>query len=589
MSWLVSFVVALTILIFTIVASCIFAKIKYRSGRILNSLNILVGGVFMSAFTVSVPVFYQLFENDSFCGIKTALLSVYNALQMFILEGDFELFKNATEHLNTWLSPAYILLAIVLIVLAPILTFGVVLSFFKNILAYLEYWRHYFSRIYVFSELNEKSLALATSLKGNDKKRVLVFTDVFEKNEESVYELVEAARELGIIIFKRDITDISFGFHSKRKAIHFFAIGENQVENMKQSLQLIKKYKDRDDTSLYVFATKTETELLLSTVDKGKIKVRRINDVRSLVSRHLYEEGIKIFESALPFNEKEKMISAVVLGMGEHGIEMAKALPWFCQMDGYRAYINLFDKENKAKSRFCAKCPELMDDEYNKKFDTKGEARYSIDVHEEIDVETMDFQKELKKIPTVTYVFVALGDDETNIRVAVNLRSWFEKEGMHPQIDAIVFDTEKKKALEGITNYSGQEYKIRFVGDIETSYSEEVILDSDVEEAALERHKKWGEEEAFWKFEYNYRSSVASAIHHKMKILCGIPGADKSPEEREEKDRQALRILEHRRWNAYMRTEGFSYASTRNNLAKTHPCLVEFEELSEKEKAKDDD
>jgi hypothetical protein len=74
-----------------------------------------------------------------------------------------------------------------------------------------------------------------------------------------------------------------------------------------------------------------------------------------------------------------------------------------------------------------------------------------------------------------------------------------------------------------------------------------------------------------------------------MKILCGIPGADKRPNEREEHDKNALRVLEHRRWNAYMRTEGYVYAETRNNLAKTHPCLVKFDELPLKEQEKDDD
>lgn len=582
MEWIVCFCVSIAILILAIGTAGIFMKTKYRSERVSNSLNVLVSGVFLSSLTIFIPAYYQVFVKEELCVIKTVLLSLYSSLRLFLLDGDFDFIMSHVQDSQIGFSSAYTMLAAILYIVAPFLTFGVVLSFFKNAFAYFDYWGCFFSEVYIFSDLNPKSIALATSLKENNTKRTIVFTNVDEQNEEEIHKL-------GAIIFKRNMLDVGFHFHSKKKTITFFAIGEDQVENLKQALGLIEQYRERENTSLYVFATRTENELLLSTVDKGKIKVRRVNEVRSLISRLLYDEGIKIFENAVSYDEKEKMISAVVLGMGEHGTEMAKALPWFCQMDGYRVYINLFDQNKNVKTSFAEKCPELMDDAHNKDFITEGEAHYSIDIHEETDVETMEFWEKMIKIPVVTYAYIALGNDEINIRTAVKLRSWFERQGMNPRIDALVRDTDKAKALEGITNYSGQAYRINFIGDLQTSYSEDVILGSDVEEAALARHMKWGEEEAFWKYEYNYQSSVASAIHRKMKILCGLPGADQRPDERKEKDKIALRVLEHRRWNAYMRTEGYVYAEKRNNLAKTHNCLVKFADLSLKEQEKDDD
>lgn len=576
MEWNICFLIALSILILGVVVAII------KRGD--NAFYMLFGGVFISSVVLFMPIYSEMFQMQAFSVAKTILLSLHNTLRLFIIDGEFSFIMGYTKNLEGWLEAWYPLLTAVLFVVAPVLTFGFVLSFFKNISAYVTYWLHYFSNVYIFSELNLKSLELARDLKKNDKKRLIVFTEVFDFNDELSFELIEQAKNIGIVAFKKDVTTIKFGFHSKKKKLTFFHIGEDEAENVKQALTLVKRYRDRDNTELFVFAQNVESEMILGATECGKVKVRRVNEVRSLVNRLLYDEGIKIFHGA-----RDKKISAVVVGLGRHGFEMTRALPWFCQMDGYEIRLHAFDIDEKAERRIVRQCPELMDSKHNGDFTTEGEAHYEIKIHSGIDVWSDEFLNTLGELNETTYVFVALGDDEKNIRMATELRTWFEKCGIHPQIDAIVYDATKKQALKGITNYSGQEYDIHFIGDRKKSYSEEVILDSDVEEAALARHLKWGKEEEFWKYEYNYRSSIASAIHRKMKVECGIPGADQKPEEREESARQALRVLEHQRWNAYMRAEGFTYAEERNNLAKTHHCLVPFEKLSKKDQEKDDD
>jgi hypothetical protein len=169
---------------------------------------------------------------------------------------------------------------------------------------------------------------------------------------------------------------------------------------------------------------------------------------------------------------------------------------------------------------------------------------------------------------------------------------YFERMKIHPVIQAIVYNSQQKKALEGIRNYRGQAYDIAFIGDVESSYTEDVIIDSELEEDALKRHLKWGREEEFWTYEYNYRSSVASAIHLKARIKCGIPGADKKEEDLSEEERGIFEALEHRRWNAYMRAEGYVFSgstdkSSRNDLAKMHHDLVDYSSLTDEEKRKD--
>jgi hypothetical protein len=187
---------------------------------------------------------------------------------------------------------------------------------------------------------------------------------------------------------------------------------------------------------------------------------------------------------------------------------------------------------------------------------------------------------------------VALGSDDANINAAVRLRMLFERVGTHPVIHAIVYNSQQRKALTGIRNYRGQAYDITFIGDLESSFTEKVIIDSELEADALRRHLKWGAEEEFWTYEYNYRSSVASAIHMRARIHCKIPGADKTEEMLTEQERDGIEVLEHRRWNAYMRSEGYVFSGStdkksRNDLAKMHHDLVNFADLSEEEKRKD--
>jgi hypothetical protein len=46
-------------------------------------------------------------------------------------------------------------------------------------------------------------------------------------------------------------------------------------------------------------------------------------------------------------------------------------------------------------------------------------------------------------------------------------------------------------------------------------------------------------------------------------------------------------LLEHVRWNAYMRTEGYSYGEITSHLYKKHNCLVSVVELIKTEEGRE--
>lgn len=589
--WFAFFMISIFCVLFAGVFSVSVNAGRTVRRRKLSYFNCLFAGVFAASFFMFIPTHFSAAEASFLGGIRAVLLSLYNAVQVFAFGCDFKNVYESMPPCPDALDLVYQIWVSLIFVVAPIFTFGFVLSLFKNLSEYLRYLRAYFSDVYVFSELNEKSVALAADIKKNNKRAVVVFTDVFENNDENNYELVEQAKNLGAICFKNDILVVNFKRHSADKAIFFFTVGKNETENLNQALKLIETYKDRENTHLYIFSTKIESELLLTAVDKGKIKARRVNEVQSLVNRILYKNGEIIFETAKEADNGEKRISAVVIGMGNHGTEMVKALAWYGQMDGYRLEINAFDKDELAMEKFVALAPELMSADYNGVY-VDGEAQYLINIHSGVDVDTNSFAQKISGLTDTTYVFVALGNDDVNINTAVRLRMYFERMKIHPVIQAVVYNSRQKNALEKIKNYRGQAYDIDFVGDIETSYTADVIIDSELEEDALKRHLKWGNEEEFWTYEYNYRSSMASAIHMKARIKCGIPGADKAEDDLTENERDIIEALEHRRWNAYMRSEGYVFSgskdkSSRNDLAKMHHDLVDFASLTDEEKRKD--
>ncbi len=591
MIWYVCFAVAVIALAAGIAAAAILHFGNRLRGRVLTPFHAIVIGVFVSVFVCMLPVYSATLNGSQDQVRKTIVFSLHHTLQTFTLDADREIIQECSLCPAAWLSAFYSGFLSIALIVAPILTFGFLLSFFRNVTAYAGFLLRFFRDVYVFSELNDKSLALGADIKRNHKRALLVYANVFDDNDEIPGAYIERARELHAILFKKDILSINFKAHYGKAQIVFFAIGEDETGNVDQSLKLIELYRERAHTRLLVFSSQIDGELLLTNADKGRMKVRRVNEIRSLINRILYENGEALFQNARPLPNGDRQISAVIVGLGRHGTEMLKALSWYCQMDGFHVEIDVYDADEKAEDRFRALAPELMAEAYNGVV-IPGEAEYTIRIHSGIGAGTQSFADEIGKRTGTTFAFVSLGSDEMNIKTAVELRMLFERMHIRPTIRSIVFSSEKRAALSDVTNYRGQPYGIEFVGDLETSYSEAVILNSELEAAALRRHLKWGKEEEFWQYEYNYNSSVASALHQRARVACGIPGADKREEDLSEEERTTIERLEHRRWNAYMRSEGYVYSgspdkSSRSDLGKMHHDLVDYASLNDEEKRKD--
>jgi hypothetical protein len=141
---------------------------------------------------------------------------------------------------------------------------------------------------------------------------------------------------------------------------------------------------------------------------------------------------------------------------------------------------------------------------------------------------------------------------------------------------------------------------------------------------AAEGEASWQQDKKqYYSFEYNQRSSITKHIHEALRFKlyqsklmdkdvlksavndpeffifdtiednfadCLVDAIKKDPDGTKEIDPEpklALGCIEHIRWNAYMRTEGYSYALNRNDLAKQHPNLLPVQYLSIQDIRKD--
>ncbi len=625
MYWYIWWTVSVAFIVAALLDSLVVIKLNYKRKRLLTPNKILILGTFLSACTFLCPIYMKKLPESlgwlDWC--NSILISMQHSIRLFAFDGGYTDIVGTVSDLPKAVRILYTSFGAFLYCFAPLLTFGLILSFFKNASAYRKYLLSFRKHTHVFSELNMRSLALAKSIVKNNKearksastrksrkpKALIVFTDVPEKRGGEIAELAEQAREIGAIIFSKDLEAIRFMSKRSRREVSFYLISDDEEEKLRHAQSIMRDY-DYPQVKLRVFSDNTRSELMMASKTTKNIKALRVNDIQSLIYHNLDLHGTRLFENARPLEDGTRLISAVIVGLGKYGTEMLKALTWFCQLEGYKIKIHAFDIDKKALIRFKSMCPELMSDELNGKY-IPGESAYEIRIHSGIDVTTARFTKKLKELSDATYVFVSLGNDETNLSVSSRIRSIYAgingrppivasytpKNGMPvppdkylpcvPDIETVIYNSEIRKLMSvkwendpdnekpcGVTNHKNERYDLHMIGDLEHFYSEDTLINSELVQDGLNLHCKHNDDTTFWQYEYNYRSSIARALHDRMCNKLHIPLNGNT---------------EHVRWNAYMRTEGFSSSNgaERYDLAKLHNDLVLTSELSPEERLKD--
>ncbi len=575
----------------------IFYKRSFSSGSFNKSTLITPFRMFLICFFFAVvfvmfPLYYydELIDDNGFVrGVHAVTMALHRGMRVFLLDAEFEHLRTTLSKLSPQLgkvADTFNIYVSVLFVIAPVFTASFALSFFKNISGFFKLYFHPRSDIYLMSELNEQSIALAEDIvkgrKNSKNGRLVLFSDVFEKDEEENFELVNRAKKIGALCFRKDITALPLK-HKKNIRRKIYFIGMDEDENVRQALAMIERC-SRDkryntaDTEFYVFANTVESEMLLNSADNGLMKLRRVCQNRNLALKML--GNTMLYENAKDCGDVKK-ISAAVIGLGRHGRELLKGLCWLGQMPDYEIEVHVFDYEGDGEEEMSNLAPELIS---RNGIREEREAYYRIVFHDDTDVNSLKFLEELSKLKDLTSVFVALGEDELNIETAIRVRMQFGRDAMDygrrlPPIHTIVYDSQKSDTFarnDGLKDINGVDYGISFEGSLKEQYSLDFVEQSELEARGLRCHLQWANTPdkklsdtlSFGRYEYHRRSSMAEALYEKLLEDLGLDTLDNSVKE----------VYERRRWNAYMRCEGYVCRPQKNLIAKTHYELCPFGE-----------
>ena len=134
------------------------------AGRAFQKFTLFV---LAAAAVMFLPVYClsYSFKDIKVTFIRSVLLSVHNAMRIFILDGEFDFVRDQIRGMHGLLHVLFSLYASVLYVAAPVIfTFTIFLTIFRDLYAEFQFRANRRATLYVFSCLNEESAAMAESI-----------------------------------------------------------------------------------------------------------------------------------------------------------------------------------------------------------------------------------------------------------------------------------------------------------------------------------------------------------------------------------------------------------------------------------------
>lgn len=556
----ISFICSLIIIILSILIYLLFFK-KKRS---------LKTNIFLAFITCIICITILVFPLMEYTNIYVkSFASFIYATNCIRMGQNLSILSKIS--LDTAFGYIYFILINILFLATPSLTIGIILTYLERIISYIKFKFLKNKKICVFSEINEKSLTIAKNIEDS----IIVFANVKEKMEVNIKS----------IKFSKRVKDINL---NSKSDVTIYMIYEDEEENLNEALELISKYKERDNTKIYVINDNEEAQTILDSTNKGKVSIEIINEKE----RHIFD---LLNNKPLYLNTLNKTISILIVGCGNIGKEFLRDAIWCGMIPGYKLKILVVDlMADKIKENINVEMPELLNN-YDISFINN-------------DIESNEVIEEIKLRSEINYILISMNNDDQNINTAIMLRRLFLREfNREPIINLYIENEYKKEQILCLLNEKGYSYNFNAFGSVKDIYKQYTSLGSELEKLAIKIHLSYDPDDKdlirYNLREYNKRSSRACAVHIKYKLYSVLE--NKFQDDMKENQKLFRKMYstkienlltknEHDRWMAYMRSIGYVKASTTDvekyynsnkhyidYLARRHPGLVEYEKLDE--------
>ena len=504
----------------------------------------------------------------------------YYALKSITLNEDINVLSKINLH--SVFGCIYFIWINVFLIALPFFTVSTLIAFIGELFTNYKFRKLKNKNLYFFSEMNEKSIMIAKCYVNNNN--VVIFTNV----ENNKWNKSDGFKSIKL---SEKINEVNLNNYNN---ITVYLISKNEEQNLNDALEIMEKYKN-EKIKVYVINNTEEAPIILDSANREIIKKLKENDNKEYVNVEIVNEAERaIFnlldKKPLYAGTIDNTISLLIIGLGQVGKEFLKDALWCGMMIGYRFKALVIDiKADEIKKNIEIETPELLNN-YNITFVNA-------------DIKSPDAIEAIKQVNDINYILVSMETDNKNLDTAIDLRRLFIKDyERKPIINIWIQNEYKKQQVNKLINENQTAYDINAFGSVKDMYFDNKIVDSDIEKIGEKIHKAYGGNPAdYYLNEYNKRSSRASGLHVKYK-LYSILRENYSNNLNEnlkmfreiytEELEEILAKNEHDRWNAYMRTIGYTKATIddvkryypilkdhRDYLGRRHPALVPFEEL----------